>query len=170
MYRDTQIIGQYNFLKKECEARGLVLELEEKNGESGFLIKNKEGKVIHISGDLRMSQGFLDGLDFASYSGPEKESSAIVWRFRDAPHQLQIPFNGGDEDYVVAAKSIGLIPDALCCLGCCSNDIYILDAMGVAFRIPERYEKESDALSRAEKTDWCAPAYKGWTVIIASHA
>lgn len=75
-YTDIQIVGQFELLKKSCEARGFRVSIEEvKSFKDGVVVDMSDHIVIrrksddvtaHISISFVHAQGFLDGIDYAS--------------------------------------------------------------------------------------------------------
>ncbi len=96
-----------------------------------------------------------------------KIPAILVWEFGDAPEELQIPFNGGDEDFVVLAHKGQEIPWKLRELGCCGKDEYLVDEGGPVFR---RKWNDNEDCYDIEFCKWECPSYPGCTIIISSHA
>lgn len=95
----------------------------------------------------------------------------LVWRFEDAPVELQFPFNAGDEDWVAAVPPnysnqwIAWIESSQ--FGCCDVDEYTIDPdSGIVYRV----DKDSDDNGKLEPTELTAPDYKGYRIFIGSHA
>ena len=94
----------------------------------------------------------------------------IVWEFHEAPKELQVPFNGGDEDFIVATP-LDFIPWQLEGLGCCTNDNYQVSTDGVICRARNVENVETGNHERVlEPTELRAPAFKGWRFIVSCHA
>ena len=90
-----------------------------------------------------------------------------IWVFEDAPEELQIPYNGGDEDFVILCPPDVEPPYQLKEMGCSDNDRYTVDEEGNVFT--EEWDKDDSLLIKVP-TDWKCPNYKGYTIIIPSHA
>lgn len=67
-YTDVQIVGQFELLKKSCDARGFSIAIEYgKPMEEAecIVIRSKEtGVVVHFSSSFVHASGFLDGVDY----------------------------------------------------------------------------------------------------------
>ena len=90
-----------------------------------------------------------------------------IWPFHEAPKDLQIPFNGGDEDYVCVYHPESQYPHQIECLGCCNNDVYKVDENGVICR---RFYKPITDDYDYEPTELKAPDFAGFMVVISCHA
>lgn len=68
MYTDAQIIGQFEMLKRACEARGYTV------GHHLIVREKGTGRIVLQALSCVHAQGFLDGLDYAH--GLESAASA----------------------------------------------------------------------------------------------
>lgn len=93
-----------------------------------------------------------------------------IWRFGDAPPELQYRFAGGDEDFIVLIPPDADCPFQLENLGCCDNKEFEISESG---EFMQRLELGGDFKWKVEPTGFqsvAAAAYAGYRVIISCHS
>jgi hypothetical protein len=104
----------------------------------------------------------------------------LVWDYDDAPEEIRISTNGGDEDMIIAVPPGQEVPWRFQELGCCSNDFFTVDENGNVLiekgsHGSEQFSLENPAkyklvIRYREKTGFNCPNYKGWQFVIPCHA